>query len=86
MNYTKALSCGCTIVVTDWVGRVDYCPKHKAAPDMYEALNKIAKCSGAFSLDRLKGMMEAEERIDYMAALANQALAKAEGNETEDTS
>jgi len=36
--------CGCRIVtneVNDYL--IDYCPKHKAAPDLYEALKEVKK-------------------------------------------
>ena len=65
MNYTKELHCGCTIVIINWAGRVDMCPKHKAAPDLHEALKTVL--SQPVSLK--------QEVYD----IANKALAKAEG-------
>ena len=35
----ETLNCGCMVTVDyNNMVQVDYCPKHKAAPDMYEAL------------------------------------------------
>ncbi|KKN03091.1 hypothetical protein LCGC14_1111180 [marine sediment metagenome] len=45
MNYTKA--CGCKIYVDDSdtaIMELEYCPMHKAAPDMQEALKAIFEC------------------------------------------
>ena len=44
MKYTKQLACGCVIrhkysILDYWV---DYCPLHKSAPKLYEAL-KVAR-------------------------------------------
>ena len=33
--------CGCTIFRVNDKVIIDYCPKHKAAPDMYEALKVL---------------------------------------------
>ena len=41
MEYTKELRCGCVIRRNDTILDywVDYCPLHKSASDLYEALN-----------------------------------------------
>ena len=44
--------------------------------EMYEALQKIAKAEGAYSLDRLK---HAENTIENMQKTAQKALAKIGG-------
>ena len=43
MNYTRHFECGCKVVVIGELTNVKivYCPLHKSAPDMYEAL-KVA--------------------------------------------
>ena len=52
MNYTKeewtiasTAECGCIVKHQRYPAynsyRIEYCPKHKAAPDMYEALREI---------------------------------------------
>ncbi len=40
MNYTKQLKCGCVIRRKDtaYDYYVDYCPLHKSASDLYEAI------------------------------------------------
>jgi hypothetical protein len=43
MNYTKELTCGCLITISGFEGNIIYCSKHKAAPDMYEALGLALK-------------------------------------------
>ncbi|KKN12478.1 hypothetical protein LCGC14_1016020 [marine sediment metagenome] len=66
MNWCyKEYDCGCEIV-TDNMGayEIDYCPKHKSAPDLYEALKKMLPLVSGYYL---------QEVID-----AEQALAKAE--------
>jgi hypothetical protein len=64
MEYTKgnkineayivnSFDCGCRIVSEFPSGRgcniIEYCPKHKAAPDMYEALVAILDGTGVVS-------------------------------------
>ena len=39
-------ACKCMVKKDDGQVYIDYCPKHKAAPDMYEALEAI---TGAFN-------------------------------------
>ena len=45
MNYTRHFECGCKVVVMGELTNalINYCPKHKAAPDMYEALKLTKK-------------------------------------------
>ncbi len=50
MEYTKG-ECKCSVDILRFAGledlvkygRINYCPKHKAAPDMYEALREICR-------------------------------------------
>lgn len=71
MNYiwgdSYKLECGCEFELTGTGYIMHWCPKHKAAPDMYEAL---------------KALVEYHERNSLaIPCLADslQALAKAEG-------
>ena len=74
MGVTKG-KCGCQTTIVEGHRLADYmCPKHKATPDMYEALEGIAEGKGRFDCDRLK---HASNTIDDMKELANEALAKA---------
>ena len=60
--------CGCRIdEMANGSLRITYCPKHKAAPDMYEALG--------IALDETPGFMLGEDVKQKM----RQARAKAEG-------
>lgn len=71
MNYTKAFHCGCTIaVLNSGEGVITYCPKHKAAPDMCEALKEIVSDLTDIGDCRV---------TNHSFNLAQQALAKAEG-------
>ena len=49
-----------------------------AAPELLEALKEIAKGEGPYSMDRLT---HANNTIENMIAIAQQAIAKAEGGE-----
>ena len=73
----QAINCGC-IVSVDYnkMVQVDYCLKHKAAPDMFETLKEIAEHKGRFSLDPLT---HASNTIEDMTDLALKAIAKVEG-------
>jgi len=80
--------CGCTIEeLADGSHGINYCPKHKAAPDMYEAL-KEAKEWIAELQNSIKGLCE-DEGLEYHEPTEpckteiriNKALAKAEGKE-----
>jgi len=73
--------CGCTIEdLGDGSHAINYCPKHKAAPDMYEALGRLIEVTD---------LLDTEE-CDHDVGIcwcsyknvrlnAAQALAKAEG-------
>lgn len=72
MEYSKTFtSCGCQIVISGELhdAEIIYCPKHKAAPMMHEALEAIIVDS---AYPKLR---------PYTRELLNQALAKAEGKE-----
>ena len=75
MDYTKGewkLPCGCSIFLEPNSPPIlTYCPKHKAAPDMYEALLLA------------KGMLEALhiKPDDPIYFEISQALTKAEGKD-----
>ena len=63
--------CGCTIEdLGDGSHAINYCPKHKAAPDMYEALRALV------------GWLEDDKKLIGNVALiqsdCHKALAKAE--------
>ncbi len=71
MNYTiKALPCGCRIKREHGIIYLEYCPKHAAAPDMYEALKAI-----------ISAVEKGKSVSAFVPALkaAKEALAKAEG-------
>ncbi len=86
MEYTKGdrvlkeHDCGCliferhSIMFNETQMDIHYCPKHNAAPAMYEALEKISEGKGAFSLDHLT---HAENTIESMKNTAIEALALA---------
>ena len=72
MNWCyKEYDCGCEIV-TDNMGayEIDYCPKHKSAPDLYRALKTITS-----------KMSPPDDMLCYLPELvkAREALAKADG-------
>jgi hypothetical protein len=71
MNYTNV--CGCRVVKAGKTTEIIYCPKHKAAGDMYEALKDLwsALMFNHLAADGKFGVMYAE-RVES-------ALAKAEG-------
>ena len=76
--YTKGLKCGCVIRQTNTILDfwIDYCPLHKSAPDLYEAL----KIDLAF----LKELIEQypklanDYRVQMLITTNEQALAKAD--------
>lgn len=76
MNYTRHFECGCKVVVIGELtnAEIRYCSKHKAAPDMYEALEAFDHYLCAAPPHKLK--LKA-----YAAKLMEKALAKAEGRE-----
>jgi len=45
MVIIRNYECGCKIVSECNYPSIEYCPKHKAAPDLYEALEKIRAIS-----------------------------------------
>ena len=72
MNYTKVNNCGCRVDAdryrnTIWL----YCPKHKAAPDMYEAL--------LTAFGTIKALDNGQKWIDKIYVVIQKALAKADG-------
>ena len=75
MEYTKTFNCGCAMLIRNsGVGSITYCPKHKAAPDMYEALRGI--------IARRMECHEVESAsIPSEIGAVYKALAKAEGKE-----
>lgn len=66
--------CGC-VIIQDRIADayIVYCPKHKAAPDMYEALKELFH---EYTGGRNVGVSE-------LGVKADKALAKAEGEEKE---
>lgn len=74
-NYTKEFLCGCRIkIVGDLhTSAIEYCPKHKAAPDMYEALKALMK---EYWMDT-----QPDETATNNWSNAQKALAKAEGRD-----
>ncbi len=72
MNYEitmRVYECGCKITSYRNCPSIVYCPKHKFAPDLYEAAKQVSRESGpdmSPSLGAIDGLRE--------------ALAKAEGN------
>lgn len=76
MNYTKHFECGCKVVVIGELtnAEIRYCPKHEAAPDMYEALNKWKDVFFAHAEGK-----PIKPKIDKAWEQTAQALAKAEG-------
>ena len=65
--------------------RIQYCPKHNACEDMYEALKTTIVHPQSVAVDTLsEAQCRAElkrvcDRIDHFKDIANQALSKAEG-------
>lgn len=85
MSFTKG-ECGCKVVSSFLVGNeIEYCPKHKAAPDMYEALKKPIIHPQSVAVDTLSDAQCRAElkrvcnRIDTFKDTAYEALVKAEG-------
>ncbi len=75
--YLGHYSCGCSIFKVKHNVIIDYCPKHKAAPDMYEALKGLLKLGDTPDLsDPRKTLREIHGgRFED----ADQALSKARG-------
>ncbi len=82
MNYTKG-ECDCKVVSGFLCGNViEYCPLHKAAPDLYEALE------GLLQLRDIPSFIDVRVTIEDIHSgrfkEADKALAKAEvGNDTD---
>ena len=81
-RYSERRECGCRITLVEDFGElVDielaYCPKHKAAPEMYEALKKLRNPS--YDPGRGSGA----HRDDFWKAMdmATKALALADGSD-----
>lgn len=81
MNYTRHFECGCKIVVIGELhnAKIEYCPKHKAAQDMYEALKKLLEGSeiDIESLDIPARTLVRATPSEEAILLGFQALAKA---------
>jgi len=43
MTIVREYECGCKITSENNYPSIEYCPKHKVAPDLYEALKKVVK-------------------------------------------
>ena len=56
--------------------QIIYCPLHKTAPKMAEALKEISEGKGRFSMDQLK---HAENTIEAMKARALEVIAEIGG-------
>ena len=82
MEYTKGdkvvteLECGCiiferhSVIARETRQGIHHCPKHKSAPDMYEALKEAVKVSGKYGQGIMAWYRDAEK-----------ALAKAEATD-----
>ena len=76
MEYIKTFTnCGCQIRISGELHNAEicYCPKHEAAPDMYEALKEL-----------VEWLEDDEKMIGNVVTIqgqCHQALAKAEGKE-----
>ena len=76
MNYTKHFECGCKVVVIGEItnAQIVKCPKHKSAPDLYEALMELCSLlSVNCSMDYLY-----KHDLSLPLSKGQQALAKAE--------
>ena len=76
--YTKG-ECGCKIVgAFSWWDKdiIEYCPLHKAAKDMYEALIETTEALQSLVIKYGNGIMPEDAPVIQGA---KQALAKAEG-------
>lgn len=77
MEYAKG-KCGCKVVSAFLVGNtVEYCPLHKAAPALYEALKQIV-LEGTQCCNNPDRPIREIYNIDMVDRVARQALAKAE--------
>ena len=62
------LACGCRILAYSIIGaRIHYCPKHAAAPMLYDALKQIVEedyADGASDVALMKGVKALEKAED----------------------
>lgn len=66
--------CGCIIIESPPNFRIKYCPKHEAAPDMYEALKKAG--------EDINWMLNNKKFLNpWVFEYIDKALAKYEGRE-----
>ena len=74
MNYTRHFECDCRIVVIGELTNaiINYCPKHEAAPSLYEALGRV---KAAYT----KNSILFSNMPSLLPNYIEQALAKAEG-------
>lgn len=74
-----APKCTCHISYCPKPDHIVYCPKHKAAPDMYEALEDLAACFR--NIEILSNVQNEGEKYSLEIAINSmtKALAKAEG-------
>jgi len=84
----NSYDCGCEIYADSSGGCfIQYCPKHKAAPDLYEALRGFIVVLKEFNdmLLTRKGNSDIVAKLDYLldkyGAIAEQAIDKAEGKD-----
>ncbi len=69
--YTKG-ECSCKVVSAFLIGNsIEYCPLHKSAPDLYEALKALNEQLTGANIPFSQGMFDAKINM-------RQALAKAE--------
>ena len=87
MNYTRHFECGCKVVVIGELTNavINYCPKHKAAPDMYGALKEMLDNMTWSSRETFNDCGFGTHDVEYgeiakskLGSIYN-ALAKAEG-------
>ena len=64
---TTGALCGCTIVETGGFYRIEFCPKHKATPELYVVLDKALQeymSSHQIFADTLRDMAQALALVD----------------------
>lgn len=80
MSYEAQFDCGCRIWRTSQGNlHITYCPKHAAAPEMFEAL-KVVSDFAAMAVDESVNIIEAFEYIDSMTRKCQAALELATGD------
>ncbi len=70
MVTVREYECGCKITTDKSYPSVEYCPLHKSASDLYEALKEVLNDANNGSFTSLAGSVQ---------KLGEQALAKVEG-------